>query len=83
MSSQLFLDESASTAFTARGLGRAHPGLSLQKSRFPNSLTQPKHSLPFPGYALHCLFETASAVARCRLESFARLCQGIAEAVPL
>lgn len=37
--------------FTARGLGRAGSGLSPQISPFPNSVTQPKGSVPFPGLA--------------------------------
>lgn len=44
--------------FTAWGLGRAQSGLSPQKSPFPNSVTQPKRSVPFPGFASRCQFET-------------------------
>lgn len=54
-------------AFTAWGLGRGWPSLSPQKSRFPDSLTQPKHSLPFPGFAPRSIGNSASATARYRL----------------
>lgn len=64
--------------FTAWGLGSACCGFSPQKSSFPNSVTQPKCSVSFPGFASHCPFETRPVIQPSRgwagllLESFTR-----------
>lgn len=66
------------TGVTAWGLGSAYCGFSPQKSSFPNSMTQPKRSVSFPGFASHCPFETRPVIQPSRvwagllLESFTR-----------